>query len=152
MPGPVSAVAESGVPTVSVWCVRMSLIALLLGMTIGAVILGAKGVGSAGTVMFLLPAHIELVLVGWMLQLVMGVAQWILPRFGARGLARGNQWAWLAFAAINLGVLCVVAAVPARGVAAQILRWGGKVLETAAVGAFLASVWSRVRASGISAM
>jgi hypothetical protein len=130
----------------------MSLVALLLGMTIGALMLGAKGLGNAGAVMFLLPAHIELVLVGWMLQLAMGVAQWILPRFGARGLARGNRLAWLAFGAINLGVFGVVAAVTAGGAAAQSFRWGGRMLEVTAVGAFLASVWSRVRASGISAM
>lgn len=130
----------------------MSLLALLLGMTIGAMILGAKGVGAAGAVMLLLPAHTELVLVGWMLQLAMGVAQWILPRFGARGPARGDRAAWVAFGAINLGVLCVVVAVTATDATAQSLRWGGRVLEVATVGAFLASVWSRVRASGISAM
>jgi hypothetical protein len=139
-------------PRVSVWFVRMSLIALLLGVTSGAVILGAKGVGATEAVMFLLPAHIELVLVGWMLQLAMGVAQWILPRFGARGPARGSQAAWIAFGALNMGVLCLVATAMASGALAQGLRWGGRVAEAAAVGAFLTSVWSRVRASGISAM
>jgi DNA-binding transcriptional regulator of glucitol operon len=121
-------------------------------VTLGAVILGAKGVGAAPAVWFLLPAHIELVLIGWMLQLAMGVAQWILPRFGARGPARGNAPAWIAYGALNVGVLLVVVALAASGPVAQRLQLLGRVAEVAGVGAFVVSVWSRVRASGISAM
>jgi hypothetical protein len=139
-------------PRVSIWFVCASLIALLLGATLGAVILGAKGVGAVGGARILLPAHIELVVIGWMLQLTMGVAQWILPRFGASGPARGNRAAWIAFGALNVGVLCVVATATASGGVGQAVRWGGRMAEVAAVGAFIASVWSRVRASGISAM
>lgn len=139
-------------PRVSIWFVRTSLLALFAGMTLGAVILGAKGLGRGPAVWFLLPAHIELVLVGWMLQLAMGVAQWILPRLGARGAARGSGPAWVAYGALNAGLLLVVAAMAAPGPVAHALQLGGRAAEVAGVGAFIVSVWSRVRASGISAM
>lgn len=139
-------------PRVSIWFVRSSLIALLLGVTLGAVLLGAKGLSAGPALWFLLPAHLELVLVGWMLQLAMGVAQWILPRFGARGAARGTTPAWIAYVALNVGVLCVVVTTVLSGPLAGELRWVGRVAEVGAVAAFVVSVWSRVRASGISAM
>jgi len=139
-------------PRVSIWFVRTSLLALLVGVTLGAVMLGAKGLGAAPAVWFLLPAHLELVLVGWMLQLAMGVAQWILPRFGARGAARGSAAAWIAYVALNAGVLCVVVTATLSGPLAGALQWMGRLAEVGAVAAFVVSVWSRVRASGISAM
>jgi heme/copper-type cytochrome/quinol oxidase subunit 1 len=139
-------------PLVSIWFVRTSLLSLLMGVTLGAVLLGAKGLGDAPAVWFLLPAHLELVLIGWMLQLAMGVAQWILPRFGARGAARGNRPAWIAYGALNAGLLCVVAASALSGQEAGGLLWTGRMLEAGAVAAFVVSVWSRVRPSGISAM
>ena len=129
-------------PRVSVWFVRSSLVCLLLGFTLGAVMLAAKGTGDGGVIPRLLPIHIELLLVGWMLQLAMGVAQWILPRFGVQGVARGSAPAWIAFAALNIGLALVAlgAVLP------------GRALQVVAAGAFVASVWARVRASGLSAM
>ncbi|HXI35189.1 MAG TPA: hypothetical protein VNH63_13990, partial [Gemmatimonadales bacterium] len=73
----------------SVWFVRSALVCLVLGFTLGGVMLAAKGTGDTALIPRLLPIHIELLLVGWMLQLAMGVAQWILPRFGVQGVARG---------------------------------------------------------------
>lgn len=129
--------------------VRSALIALVLGFSVGAVMLIAKGTGGFGTLA--LPGiaiHVELVVLGWMVQLAMGVALWILPRFGARGPARGVAWSWAAWALWNCGIALVIAG--AEGIPA--LRLTGRLLETAAAVAFGGAVWSRVRASGISAM
>jgi heme/copper-type cytochrome/quinol oxidase subunit 1 len=50
----------------------------------------------------LLPVHIEFLLFGWIVQLVLGVASWIFPRFWR---SRGNQTpAWISFGLLNLGV------------------------------------------------
>ena len=129
-------------PRVSVWFVRSSLVCLLLGFTLGAVMLAVKGTGGGGVIPWLLPIHIELLLVGWMLQLAMGVAQWILPRFGVQGVGREDGAAWIAFALLNLGVVLVVCGVVLAGRAAEVV----------AAAAFVVSVWARVRASGLSAM
>jgi hypothetical protein len=137
-------------PRVSTWFVRSSLVCLALGFTLGALMLAAKGVGRTALIPWLLPVHIELLLVGWMLQLAMGVAQWILPRFGVQGVARGVAPAWMAFAMLNGGVVLVAAAPVFPSLPGMLLA--GRTAEVVAGAAFLASVWARVRASGLSAM
>jgi hypothetical protein len=132
------------------WFVRSSLVCLLLGFTLGAVMLAAKGVGDATLIPRVLSIHVELLLVGWMLQLAMGVAQWILPRFGVQGVARGGVPAWLAFTLLNAGVVLVAAGAVLPGSPDLVLA--GRGAEVGAAAAFVASVWARVRASGLSAM
>ncbi|HZH40932.1 MAG TPA: hypothetical protein VFD85_07965 [Gemmatimonadales bacterium] len=129
-------------PRVSMWLVRAALVYLLLGFTLGAVMLAGKALGHSAWIAGWIPIHVELVLVGWMLQLAMGVALWILPRFGAFGPARQAAWAWAAGGLLNAGVALVVTGAP----------FPGRVLELGAALAFGLSVWTRVRASGISAM
>lgn len=137
-------------PRVSAWFVRSSLVCLALGFTLGALMLAAKGTRDTGLIPRLLPVHIELLLVGWMLQLAMGVALWILPRFGVQGIARGVASAWIAFALLNVGV--VLAATGPVLPYAPGVTFAGRAAEVAAAAAFVASVWARVRASGLSAM
>ena len=94
-------------PRLSVWAIRTALVYLGLGFTWGALMLSQKGVPLDTAVWRMLPMHIEFVLAGWTMQLAMGVAFWILPRF-SRGSARGNEsLAWTAYVLLNVGVLSV---------------------------------------------
>ena len=93
----------------------------------------------------LLPVHIEMLLTGWIVQLAMGVAFWILPRFqSSRGDVRP---AWAAFALLSAGLLLVVA-----GTLAGAPGWtalAGRLAEMAAVAAFALNAWPRVKPIGV---
>ena len=52
----------------------------------------------------MLPAHIEFVLFGWMVQLVMGMAFWILPRFATPPVRGNEKPAWAALLLVNIGI------------------------------------------------
>jgi len=130
------------VPRASVWLIRSALVCLALGFTLGALMLGGKGLGWTAELPRAIPAHVELVVTGWMIQLAMGVALWILPRFGVRGPARREAWGWLAWGLLNSGIAMVVLGQ----------AFAGRLCELAAILAFAGGVWSRVRASGLSAM
>lgn len=120
----------------------MALIHLALGFTFGALILSNKGVPFYPLLWRLLPAHIEFLLVGWTLQLALGVAFWIMPRFWEPP-ARGNETgAWAAFVLLNLGVW----AVSSAGVFAlpPAVTFVGRVLEVGAAVAFAVHIWPRV--------
>lgn len=138
-------------PRVSIWLIRSSLLCLVLGFTVGGAMLASKGLASSAWLAQGIPVHVELVVLGWMVQLAMGVALWILPRFGARGPARGAAWGWAAWGLLNSGVTLVVVTALGGGSPAA-LRLTGRLLELAAAVAFSGAVWTRVRASGISAM
>ena len=70
-------------PRLSRIAIRLALASLLLGAGIGAWQLSAPAFG-APRAWSLLPVHVELMLFGWLVQLAMGVAYWILPRTPAR--------------------------------------------------------------------
>jgi hypothetical protein len=134
------------VPRLSVWCVRAALAYLGLGFTFGALILFHKGVPLHPQLWRLLPAHFEFLVVGWTMNLALGVAYWILPRF-VHGAPRGNPLiAWAAAGLLNAGVLAASAAVVPGLASAPIV---GRVLQLLAAVLFAVHLWPRVRAFGV---
>ncbi len=130
-------------PRLSVWFVRIALIYLVVGFTFGGLLLFHKGVPLHAALWRLLPAHVEFVLFGWTVQLAMGVAFWILPRFN-QGPERGDERpAWVAFVLLNLGVL-LAGLGGALGAAMPILLLG-RLAEAGAALAFTLHAWPRVR-------
>jgi hypothetical protein len=88
--------------------------------------------------------HIELVLVGWTVQLALGVAFWLLPRWGTE---RGNEGlAWLAYACLNVGVLGAGIGQWLDGPA--FLPLLGRLAELLAALAFALHAWPRVKPVG----
>ena len=129
-------------PRLSVWFVRSSLFHLLLGFTLGGILLANKGIPFAPWAWNLLPAHMEILLLGWMVQLAMGVAFWILPRFRS-GPPRGNvNLVWSALVLLNAGIT-MVAIQPFLSL--SWLALAGRLLETFSVLLFALASWQRVK-------
>lgn len=94
-------------PPLSRNMIRLAFFNCWLGMTIASFILAAKGQPDlmSGHVWQWLPAHVNLLLVGWMLQLSLGVAYWILPRLPWTLTKRGRvEFAIFAAYSLNSGV------------------------------------------------
>jgi heme/copper-type cytochrome/quinol oxidase subunit 1 len=133
-------------PRLSCWFTRAALLHLMGGFTLGALLLWHKGVPLHPQLWRLLPAHIEFLLLGWVLQLVLGVAYWILPRF--QTTRRRPHLAWFAFIALNLGVW-LVACAPFTGLLSDDLRLAGRVAEAAATVAFALHAWPRIKPAAV---
>lgn len=131
-------------PRLSVWFIRAALLHLIAGFTLGALLLIHKGTAISPWIWRLRPAHIDLLLIGWTVQLAMGVAYWILPRFWQQ---RGNILAaWTAFILLNAGVLLSVT-VTLTGLPAQQYAVS-RLLQAGAVLAFAVHAWPRVKPAG----
>jgi hypothetical protein len=130
------------VPRLSCWFVRTTFAHLVTGFTADALLLAEKGLAGRPALWRLLPLHLELVLIGWTVQFVLGVAFWMLPRFaGGTSRGDGDRPGW-AFWLLNPGVL-LSGLGPAAGVShTQLL---GRALDAAAVVAFAIHAWARVR-------
>ena len=129
-------------PPLSIWFVRTALVNLTIGFTFGALMLSNKGAPFDARMWRLRPAHTELLLVGWLIQLAMGVAFWIAPRWWEPP-RRGNvTGAYAAFGLLNGGLWLVVLStlfgLPVGW------RLAGRVLEVIAAAAFLAHLWPRI--------
>ncbi len=134
-------------PRLACWFVRAALVDLLAAFTAGALLLADKGAGGRGAVWALFATHVELALVGWVIQLALGVAFWVLPRL-AGGTSRGPEGpAWAAFWLLNAGVLLAIAGSLAGGSRGGLVVLAGRGAELAAVGAFAIHAWPRVRAA-----
>lgn len=128
-------------PRLSIWMVRTALLHLLVGFTIGALMLANKGIPFYPPLWRLLPLHIELLLLGWTLQLAMGVAFWILPRFDTTRPRAG--FAWAAYLLLNLGIGLVAASL--FWVTLPVLLFGGRLAEVGAAVAFALHAWPRIK-------
>jgi hypothetical protein len=83
---------------------------------------------------------------GWTVQLALGVAFWILPRFRT-GRERGREvFAWVAYGLLNLGVLAA-AIGPAIGLPPAVPLLGHSA-EALAAASFALHAWPRVKVFG----
>ena len=130
-------------PRLSRYFIRAALCYLVAGFTVGTLLLLDKAVALHPRLWLWLPAHIEFLLLGFMLQLVMGVAYWILPRFRNPPVRGRSRAAWLAFALLNAGVIAVsVSALFGTPVFLTLL---GRLSETGSALAFAVHAWPRVK-------
>ena len=132
-------------PRLSLWFVRASLLYLLAGFTFGALILAQKGIPFYPPVWELFPAHVEFLLVGWLVQLAMGVGFWIFPRFSI-GQPRGDErFIRVAFLFLNAGILLTVFQIwfPFASLGGRVLEIGGTIL-------YVFGLWRRVKPHGVS--
>ncbi len=133
-------------PRLSVWMLRTSLIALLAGSALGAWLLATEpgyAAGRAG----MREMHLTLLLFGWLVQFVLGVAYWMLPRYPVAP-ERGPIWvAWAGYAAFLAGLSAgpVGLLMHHNGIAPA-----GSVLLAGATFTFLLLLWGRARPFGAS--
>ena len=128
-------------PSLSRLAVRLSLLYLVLGTTFGALILANKGISFVPLVWALLPAHIDVMFLGWMTQFALGMAFWILPRF-ASDAQRGNErWSWATVFLLNAGIWLVVFSPILPFVGIMLIA---RLLEAAGLLAFALGNWRRV--------
>ena len=130
-------------PKLSVWMIRASMIHMGVGFLFGAVILWQKGLPFAGWVWRLLNPHIELMVAGWTLQLVMGVAFFILPRFANRNNRYGAEYlGWWSFFLLNSG-LCLT--VLGYWFFLPTVALAGRLLEMVAVMNYVVMIFPRIK-------
>lgn len=130
-------------PKLSVWMIRAALIYMGLGFLFGAMLLWNKGVPLAPWVWRLLNPHIELMVLGWTIQLVMGTAFFALPRFSNQANRYGaERLGWWSFALFNAGISTTAAAY---WFANTELIFIGRVLALLAVILYVVMMWPRVK-------
>jgi cbb3-type cytochrome oxidase subunit 1 len=127
-------------PFLSRLFIKTAFLYLLAGAAVGAMLLIQKAIPGWGGIWQYLPLHIQWMVFGWMLQLVMGVAYWMLPRFGAERRREGAAAA--AYFLMNLGILLLAAAQIEGNTKLTIL---GSLTEMSAVLCFMIHAWPRIK-------
>ena len=129
-------------PPLSQWYIKLSFVYLLFGFTIGGLLLASKGQPIHPMLWAWLPAHIEWLLIGWVAQLTLGVAFWIMPRFWKVPRRGNTTGSYAAIILLNLGIL-----LASLGPVLRLSAWAliaGRLLEVLAVVAYARSIFPRV--------
>ena len=134
-------------PRLSVWMVRAALVHLVAGFALGALLLVSRATALAPDVTALVrPLHIELLLLGWLVNLGFGVGYWILPARPDGSGRDADVQVGAAFALLNAGIL--LAGIGQALAAPGVIPLLGRVAEAAAAALFAAHAWRRVRPYG----
>ncbi len=129
--------------------IRTALAYLVAATLLGAALLLNQAIGVSGALFALQPVFYHLLTIGWLTQLILGVAVWMFPA-ASREQPHGNpRLTWLAYLALNAGLLL-------RLVAEPLLTWrpapwlGGALalsalLQVTGIWLFIGLVWPRVK-------
>jgi hypothetical protein len=129
-------------PKLSVWLVRASLIYMGIGFLFGALILHHKGIPIYPWTWKLLNPHIEMMIFGWTVQFVMGIAFWILPRFTGRERYGNSALGWWSFGVLNSGIVLTISGA---WITLDLLLLAGHLFTLVAVCLFVVLLWPRVK-------
>ena len=138
-------------PTLSRYFIRSALIYLGIGFTLGGLILAAKGGFVDGQVWRWLPMHMVLLIDGWLIQLTLGVAYWILPRIHLHERGR-SSWAWSGFVVLQSGLALTLTTTLNLWIpAVQLLFAPALMLQALGVFLFAVHAWPRIRPTFVRA-
>ena len=130
------------------WYVKMAFVWLVLALLLKAIALFPAGASLPA----ITPVSWHLLFVGWLMQLIFGIAHWMLPtKPGAsKDKLRGSEnLMWAVFITLNFGLALRVVAEPMQIVQPNSL-WAGLLIASAwlqwlaAIG-FVVNSWGRAR-------
>ncbi|MCG8351687.1 MAG: hypothetical protein MI924_28295 [Chloroflexales bacterium] len=127
--------------------IRTALIYLLGAFAVGGLVLVNQGLSLSNRIGVLLPVFYHLLTVGWITQLICGVALWMFPPL-SRERPRGDErLGWFTYITLNVGLLLRVVFEPLHTWTGS---WGwtlavSALLQVLAVGAFVVAIWPRVK-------
>jgi hypothetical protein len=128
--------------------IRAALIHMGIGFLLGALLLQQKGIPVHAWMWKLLNPHIELMIFGWTIQLIMGTAYFILPRFALHRSRYGAEsLGWWSFYLLNTGVslTCLAYWFAVYGAALA-----GRLLILLSVLIYVIMIWPRVKPLTVS--
>ncbi|MDO8666796.1 MAG: hypothetical protein Q7J79_09310 [Gemmatimonadales bacterium] len=136
-------------PVLTRWFLKAALLYLVAALITGVLVVLPSAVQASPWVGALTPVYFHLLMVGWVTQMIFGVAYWMFPRRKTPALV-GPEWpGWLAFGALNAGLVLRAVAEPVvagpRAPVMGALLAVSAALQLAAVAVFAVGLWPRVK-------
>ena len=136
-------------PILTRWFIKTSFVYLGIALAIGILLAGQPLWGLPAALTGLFPGYLHLLTVGWLTQLIFGVAYWMFPKDTSEH-PHGKDWVnWAAYLALNTGLVLRVVSEPLNSqspttlwswllVVSALLQWLGAL-------AFVLNAWKRVK-------
>lgn len=136
-------------PTLTRIFIKTGMIYFLLAMVVGVALAAPTLFSLPTAVAALRPVYFHLFMVGWVLQLIIGIAYWMFPKLSKERPRGSEALGWLVYACLNIGL-----AFRAIGEVLVALRPGPDIGWTLALAAvlqliggwgFIVNTWLRVK-------
>ena len=134
-------------PPLTRWYIKLAMLYLIAGLLLGAA--QAFPVQLAPVIAVAGPAYVHLLVVGWITQMIFGVAYWMFPKYSQEQPRGDNLIAIATFILLNVGLLARVVVEPIRAshpdsLPGWLLVFAGVAQALAGIG-FAISAWPRVK-------
>lgn len=136
-------------PTLTRWLIKTALVYFVASLLLGVLLAARDAFALSPALAALVPVYFHLLMVGWVTQLIFGVAFWMFPRY-SKEKPRGREGlAWAMYASLNAGLLLRALAEPMHAlttapfwagvlVFSALLKWSAGLM-------FVANMWKRIR-------
>lgn len=139
-------------PKLSRWFVKSALVYLILGAVIAGAALSGAAIPLPPGILALRPLAWHLITVGWVTQLIFGVAFWMFPHISKTQPRGDERLAWLVFWGLNAGLALRAVGEPVSALWPSALPVFvlplAAILQVLAFWVFVVGTWPRIRALG----
>jgi hypothetical protein len=126
-------------PAVTRWVLRTALLWAIIATATGVMLVWP------GAPSFPYPTYLHLFTVGWLSNLIFGVAHWMFPRASAARPRGDERLAWTGWALLNTGLLCRIGGEALRPVAMDQWLLLSAAIQFIAVLVWVTHLWPRVK-------
>ena len=133
-------------PPLTRWFIKAALVYFVVALLLG-IVLQAEPVRELPVLQAAWPTYVHILVVGWLTQLIFGVAYWLFPRYSAEQPRGSDRLGWASFVLLNTGLVLRVIGEPmaALGHHAGVLLVASAVAQLLAGVAFVGNTWPRIR-------
>jgi len=129
--------------------IRSALVYLPAAFVVGALVLLNQALALDSRLAALQPVFYHLLMVGWVTQLICGVALWMFPPYSREQPHGDERLGWFTYGALNAGLLLRVVFEPLRSwLPMPWLGWPlalSALLQVLAIWSFVTAIWPRVK-------
>lgn len=136
-------------PSLTRWFIKAGLLYFVAALAVGIAMTVPAVSRLSPAVAALRPVYLHLLVVGWLTQLIFGVAYWMFP-VHSKERPRGREGlAWATFVLLNAGLILRVVGEPMQAVrSGAIWSWmlaASALLQWLAGLGFVVNIWGRVK-------
>ena len=133
-------------PTLTRWFIKSAMLYLVAALAL-SVAMQSPLAGSMPVLRRIWPTYLHLLVVGWLTQLIFGVAFWMFPKYSAARPRGSDQWGWATLVLLNIGLVFRAIGEPWQGsvAGADPLLVASAVAQLFAGLAFVVNTWPRVK-------
>lgn len=133
-------------PTLTRWFIKSAMLYLVVALAV-SILMQSQLSLQVPVLRVFWPTYLHLLVVGWLTQLIFGVAFWMFPKHPSAPPRGNDRLGWTCFALLNTGLVIRLVAEPlqALGHPSATLLVASAVAQLLAGWAFVANTWPRVR-------